>query len=326
MPRLIVRPIVRLIAALWLLLPALPAGADVTLRLSFAYLDGGAGAVPAPTVTVSDLLGSQPLQATGAPDPADPAVQGVSVTLPEAVFSGPYARLRLAVADLRLPPGDRQSGEDIRFAFELVLRRPMLGDTLELKVPVVTSSRKQAMKPYMDLPQIAEEMPARFFLSQQWMSLYQADPASVAASPQSFALQRLVSRAIADFAIRMADMEAGAVLVLPATELRDTLALYWDGMPDGRALHLRAYADARTILWLDLARTETLLRSARRGGVPAPAACTEARAILDFFETHAPDASEAAKVDSMFPTPGTLSGYIAGRRTDWRVICTRFSL
>lgn len=322
MPRLFAR----LLSAFLLMAPALPAGADVTLRLSFAYLDAAAGASVAPTMTVSDLLGNQPLAVTVAADPADPSVPVASVTLPEAVFSGPYARLRLAVADLRLPPGDSKSGEDIRFAFELVLRRPMLTDVIDIKVPVVTSSRKQAMKAYMDLPQIAEELPARFFLAQQWMSLYQADAASVAASPQSFALQRLVSRAIADFAIRMADLEAGAVLILPATELRDTLALYWDGMPDGRAIHLRAYADARTILWLDLAQTETLLRTARRGGTPAPAACAEARSLLDFFEAHAPYAEEAAKVDSMFPNPGTLTGYIAGRRTDLRVICTRFSL
>ena len=212
--------------ALGLLGLPMQAGADVTLRLSLGYLDPAAGAVAtAPTITLTDLLGNQPLQASLAPDPADAARQVALVTLPESLFSGPYARLRVAVADLRLPAGDSQSGEDIRFAFELVLRRAMVGEVVDLHLPIVTSSRKGAMKPYMDFPQIAEELPARFFLAQQWMSLYQAGPASVAASPQSFALQRLISRAIADFAIRMADLEAGAVLILPAVELRDTLAL-----------------------------------------------------------------------------------------------------
>jgi hypothetical protein len=313
--------------ALGLFALPLQAGADVTLRLNLAYLDAAAGAVAtAPTITVTDLLGTQPLQASIAPDPADSNRQVATITLPEALFSGPYARLRVAVADLRLPPGDSQSGEDIRFAFEVVLRRAMVGEVIDLALPIVTSSRKGAMKPYMDFPQIAEELPARFFLAQQWMSLYQADPGSVAASPQSFALQRLISRAIADFAIRMADLEASAVLILPAVELRDTLALYWDGQPDGRAIHLRAYADARTILWLDLARSEDLLSLARRGGTTAPAACAEARALLDFFGTQRPDEAEAAKVDSMFPNPGTLDGYLAGRRTDLTVSCARFSL
>ncbi|OYU17313.1 MAG: hypothetical protein CFE34_16345 [Rhodobacteraceae bacterium PARR1] len=313
--------------ALGLLALPLQAGADVTLRLSMGYVDSAAGAVAtAPTITVTDLLGDQPLQASVAPDAADAARQVATVTLPESLFSGPYARLRVAVADLRLPPGDSQSAEDIRFAFELVLRRDLLPEVIDLALPVVTSSRKGAMKPYMDLPQIAEELPARFFLAQQWMSLYQADPGSVAASPQSFALQRLISRAIADFAIRMADLDPGAVLILPAQELRDTLALYWDGMPDGREIHLRAYADARTILWLDLGRTEDLLSTARRGGTPAPAACAEARALLAFFDTHRPDEAEAAKVDSMFPNPGTLTGYLSGRRTDLTVSCARFSL
>ncbi len=313
--------------ALGLLLLPLQAGADVTLRLNMAYLDPAAGAVgTAPTITVTDLLGTQPLQASVAPDPADASRQVASVTLPEALFSGPYARLRVAVADLRLPPGDSQSGEDIRFAFELVLRRALLGEVVDLQLPIVTSSRKGAMKPYMDFPQIAEELPARFFLAQQWMSLYQADPASVAASPQSFALQRLISRAIADFAIRMADLEASAVLILPAVELRDTLALFWDGQPDGRAIHLRAYADARTILWLDLARSEELLSLARRGGTTAPAACAEARALLAFFDANRPDEAEASKVNAMFPNPGTLDGYLSGRRTDLEVSCARFSL
>ena len=124
----------------------------------------------------------------------------------------------------------------------------------------------------------------------------------------------------------MADMDPGAVLILPAEELRDTLALYWDGQPDGRAIHLRAYADARTILWLDLGRTEDLLSTARRGGTPAPAACAEARALLAFFDSHRPDEAETGKVDSMFPNPGTLDGYLSGRRTDLTVSCARFSL
>lgn len=317
---------IRLMTFLAALLP-LPALADIPLRLNFAYLDAPDTVVlAAPDVTVTDVLGNEVLPvAMAAPAEGGPTQQAVAV-LPDSLFRGPYARLRVAISGLRLPPGDSQSDEAMSFAFEVVLRRASLPEAVEIDVPVVTSSRRGAMKPYMEMPEIAEDLPDRFFMALQWMSVYRADEAAVTASPRSFALHRLISRAIADFAIRMADGRPGAVLIIPATELRDTLRIYWQNEPDGRALHLRAYADARTILWLDLARTEQLLRDARRAGVNAPALCNEARALLAFFAAHKPADEEAAKVDSMFPNPGTLSAYIAGRETDVRAICTRLRI
>lgn len=317
---------IRLIPLLAALLP-LPALAEVPLRLSFAYLDAPEGAVlPAPEVTVTDVLGGQPLPVTIAAPEGGGGAQQAALVLPEAAFSGPYARLRVAVTGLRLPPGDSQSDEPITIAFEMVLRRASLPETVEIAVPVVTSSRRGAMKPYMEMPEIAEDLPDRFFMALQWMSVYRADEAAVAASPRSFALHRLISRAIADFAIGMAGDADGPVLILPSEELRDTLRVYWQNEPDGRALHLRAYADARTILWQDLARTETLLGDARRAGMNAPALCNEARGLLAFFKTHKPAEDEAAKVDSMFPNPGTLADYIAGRELDLLASCTRLRI
>ena len=317
---------IRLLALVAALLP-LPALAEVPLRLNFAYLDAPGGAVlAAPDVTVTDVLHGQNLPVTvAAPESGGPAQQAVA-TLPDAVFSGPYARLRVAVTGLRLPPDDSQSNEVISFAFEIVLRRANLQDAIDIDVPVVTSSRRGAMKPYLDLPEITEDLPDRFFLALQWMSVYRADAAAVAASPRSFALHRLISLAIVDFALRMANDAPGGVLIIPSTELRDTLRLYWDSDPEGRALHLRAYADARTILWMDLGRTEQILRDARRAGVNAPALCNEARAMLAFFATHRPSEDEAAKVDSIFPNPGSLAAYMAGRELDLRAICTRLSM
>lgn len=315
------------IGLLFLCLAAAPARADVTLRLHFAYLDApGTGLVAVPDVMATDLLGGAALSVTQVPPSEEDPVQKADVILPDAAFNGPYARLRVAVSGLRLPEGDSKSGDDIRFAFEVVLRRANLPEVIDLRVPVVTSSRRGAMKPYMDLPQIAEELPARFFMAMQWMSLYSADEAAVTASPRSFALHRLISRAIADFAIRMADGSQGPMLIIPSVELQDILRVYWQNEPDGRNLHLRAYADARTILWLDLARSETLLSEARRAGLDAPALCNEARALLTFFDTFPPDDAEAAKVDSMFPNPGTLTGYIDGRNMDVLASCTRLRI
>jgi hypothetical protein len=316
----------RLFALLAALLPV-PALAEVPLRLNFAYLDApGTLALAAPDVTVTDVLHGQDLPVTlAAPETGGP-MQQAAVALPDAVFSGPYARLRVAVTGLRLPPDDSQSNEVISFAFELVLRRASLPEAIEIDVPVVTSSRRGAMKPFLELPEIAEDLPDRFFLALQWMSVYRADAAAVAASPRSFALHRLISLAIVDFAIRMANEAPGGVLIIPATELRETLRLYWESDPAGRALHLRAYADARTILWMDLGRTEQILRDARRAGVNAPALCNEARSVLAFFAAHRPSEEEAAKVDSLFPNPGSLAAYMAGRELDLRAICTRLSM
>lgn len=313
------------LALLFACLAPLMARADTPLRLTFAYLDR-LPLTSVPTVTVTDVLGGQVLPVTLATPEDGTAVQQAATTLPETVFSGPYARLRVAVAGLRLPPEDSKSADEISFAFEVVLRRAALADAVEINVPVITSSRKGAMQPYMGMPQIAEELPARFLMALQWMSVYRADEAAVAASPRSFALHRLISRAIADFAIRMADKAQGPVLIIPAVELRDILRVYWQNEPDGRALHLRAYSDARTILWLDLARTERLLSDARRAGVNAPALCNEARALLAFFATHKPAEEEAAKVDSMFPNPGSLAAYIAGREQDVLASCTRLRI
>lgn len=306
---------------------AAPLRADTPLRLHFGYLDSpDTPLAAAPEVTVTDLLGGAGLPVTLVPpSDADPAHRA-EVTLSDAAFQGPYARLRVAVSGLRLPAGDSKSGDDIAFAFEIVLRRANLPEAIDLRVPVVTSSRRGAMKPYMDMPQIAEDLPDRFLMAMQWMSLYRADEAAVTASPRSFALHRLISRAIADFAIRMADASGGPMLIIPSVELADILRVYWQNEPDGRSLHLRAYADARTILWLDLARSETLLSEARRAGLNAPALCTEARALLAFFETYPPDAAEGAKVDSMFPNPGTLSGYLDGRKMDVLASCTRLRI
>jgi hypothetical protein len=317
---------IRMIALVAALLP-FQALAEVPLRLNFAYLDApDTVALAAPEVTVTDILGGQPLAVTMvAPEGAGPDQQAV-VTLPDAVFSGPYARLRVAVTGLRLPPADSQSGDPMSFAFELVLRRAGLPEAIDIDVPVVISSRRGAIKPFLDAPEVAEDMPDRFFMALQWMSVYRADAAAVAQSPRSFALHRLISLAIVDFAIRMAKGAPGPVLIIPATELNETLRLYWDSDPEGRAIHLRAYSDARTILWHDLSQTEQILRDARRAGVNAPALCNEARSILAFFKTHQPPEDEVAKVDSLFPNPGSLARYIEGRELDLLVSCTRLSV
>jgi hypothetical protein len=195
-----------------------------------------------------------------------------------------------------------------------------------IRIPVVTSSRRAAMKPYLAMPDLPEDLPGRFFLAQQWMSLYQASPQAVAEAPQAFALHRLIARAVADFAIATADARRSAALILPAPELAQTLDLYWASMPSGQRTHQAAYADARTILWLDVALVEDMLRIARRSGPEAPAQCEAARAHVGFFERRQPDPAEAAWVDALFPVPGTLAGYLKGRQADILFACTRMRL
>jgi hypothetical protein len=101
------------------------------------------------------------------------------------------------------------------------------------------------------------------------------------------------------------------------------VALYWDADRDGKKQHLRAYADARSFLWQDLAEVETILREARRAGVEAVGLCVRAEQVLDFFEKNPPPEEDARRVDLMFPNPGSLQGYIDGRRLDVLFICTR---
>jgi hypothetical protein len=309
--------------ALALVCPGAMARADIDLRFEFAHLEAGLPA-PSPDVTLTDLFADRAIAIS-----AQEGVEGTAIlaaSLPEDHFDGPYARLRVVVAGLQLPPGDSKSDEEIRFAFEVILRRDLLAGPVTIRIPVVTSSRRQAMKPYMAMPDLVEDLPDRFFLAQQWMALYRASPEAVAAAPQAFALHRLISRAVVDFAIATADARRGPVLILPAPELAQTLDLYWSSMPKGEQTHLAAYADARTALWLDVPLAEEMLRAARRSGIEAPAACTAARRHLDFFTRRQPAADEAAWVDALFPTPGTLAGYLEGRRLDILFACTRLRI
>lgn len=307
-----------------MLVPAGPLqAAETELRLEFAYLEPGLPA-PQPEVTVTDLFSGAPVEVIAGEGAEGMAVR--AARLGQDRFDGPYARLRVAVAGLELPPGDSKSGEEIRFAFEIVLRRDLLEGPVVLKVPVVTTSRRQAMKPYVAMPELIEELPDRFFLVQQWMSLYQASPEAVEAAPQAFALHRLIARAVADFAIATADARRGPVLILPAPDLAQTLDLYWSYMPSGQRTHMTAYADARTILWQDVPLVEDMLRTARRGGIEAPAACSVAREHLDFFLRRLPLEDEADWVDRMFPRPGSLAAYLEGRRMDIVFACTRLRI
>lgn len=307
-----------------LLAMAAPVGADTTLRLSFAYLDaeGSARPVPSPDLTVTNLYTQTPLTVL-APESAPEGSSERSVTLTDADFPGPYARLRLAVSGLHLPAEDARADRDLTFAFEVILRRDLLGDAVDLKIPVILSSRKGAMKPLLGDPPIAEEVPGRFFVAQEYMAAYQATEDEVTASPGSFALHRLIARAMADFSLALTDQRGAGVQILPAEEMKRDIALYWQGDKEGRTQHLRAYGDARTFLWLDLAEVETILRKARRSGVETVQLCSKARSILDFFETHPPLSSEAGRVDQMFPNPGTLQGYLEGRRLDIKFACAR---
>lgn len=316
------RPTVLLLAAALLWLAGI-ARADTELRFEFTHLEAGLPA-PAPDLTITDVFSGATLAALPQEAPEGSAI--LSLMLPDSQFDGPYARLRVVVGGLQLPPGDSKSGEEIRFAFEIVLRRDLLEGPVVLRIPVVTTSRRQAMKPYMSMPDLIEELPDRFFLAQQWMSLYRASPEAVAAAPQAFALHRLIARAVVDFAIATADGRRGPVLILPSPELAQTLDLYWSSMPKGQQTHMAAYADARTILWLDVPLAEDLLRTARRSGIEAPAACAAAREHLDFFARRLPEGDEAGWVDALFPVPGTLEGYLEGRRLDILFACTRLRI
>lgn len=307
-------------AAFWL---AGPLRADTELRFEFAHLEPGLPA-PEPSLTITDVFSDTAITVMPQETGSDTAI--LTTTVPASQFDGPYARLRVVVGGLELPPGDSKSGEEIRFAFELVLRRDLLDGPVVIRIPVVTTSRRQAMKPFMSMPELVEDLPNRFFLAQQWMSLYRASPEAVATAPQAFALHRLIARAVVDFAIATADGRRGPVLILPAPELAQTLDLYWSSMPNGQQTHMAAYADARTILWRDVRQVEDLLRTARRSGIEAPAACAAAREHLGFFARRLPDASEADWVDSLFPTPGSLADYLEGRRLDILFACTRLRI
>ena len=321
MPSALRHPVLFLILCLFW--TAGTARAETELRFEFTHLEAGLPA-PQPSLSISDVFSGAELAAL-----SQEGAEGTSVlttTVADSHFDGPYARLRVVVSGLNLPPGDSKSEEEIRFAFELVLRRDLLEGPVVIRVPVVTTSRRQAMKPYMGMPDLVEELPDRFFLAQQWMALYRASPEAVAAAPQAFALHRLIARAVVDFAIATADARRGPVLILPAPELAQTLDLYWSSMPKGQQTHMAAYADARTILWLDVPLAEDLLRQARRSGIEAPAACAAAREHLDFFSRRLPKPDEAAWVDALFPTPGTLAGYLEGRRLDIVFACTRLRI
>ena len=308
------------------LLGAVEAAARETeVRFEFAYVETGLPA-PVPEVVVTDLFSDRPVEVAAVEAEAEGMALHV-LRLEADRFDGPYARLRVAVSGLQLPAGDSKSGEDIRFAFEMVLRRDLLSDgPLVVRIPVVTTSRRQAMKPYMAMPELVEELPDRFFMAQQWMSLYQASAEAVAAAPQGFALHRLIARAVVDFAIATADARRGPILILPTPELAQTLDLYWSSMPTGKRTHMAAYADARTILWLEVPLAEDMLRQARRSGLEAPAACARAREHLDFFARRLPDEDEAGRVDRLFPQPGTLAGYLEGRQLDIVFACTRLRI
>lgn len=315
--------VLALILALAVLAPGGRALADTTLRFDFTPLDPGLAA-PAPTLEITDLIAGTPL-VVAAQEP-EGATASLTATVPASRFDGPYARLRVVVGGLELPADDSKGGQEIRFAFEIVLRRALVQDgAVTIRIPVVTSSRRGAMKPYLAMPDLPEDLPGRFFLAQQWMSLYQASPEAVAEAPQAFALHRLIARAVADFAIVTA-ARRGAALILPAPDLAQTLDLYWASMPSGQRTHQAAYADARTMLWLDVALVEDMLRIARRSGPDAPAQCQAARAHVGFFERRTPDPAEAGWVDALFPVPGTLAGYLKGRQADILFACTRMRL
>lgn len=312
------------IAFVVLLVPlfALPARADVLLRLSFSYLDGGGSGVPAPDLTVTHLYSQTPLQALVPEAMPEGTAQRV-IPLSEADFTGPYARLRIAVGGLRLPPEDARADRDLTFAFEVILRRDKLADVVDIAIPVIVSSRKDAMKPLLADPPIAEEVAGRFFIAHEYMAAYQATEEAVAASPTSFALHRVITRAQADFSLALTAQRGQGVQILPTEETRRAIELYWQSDREGRKQHLRAHADARSFMWQDLAEVEDILRQARRSGIETVQRCAEAVQILDFFETTRPPAEDARRVDLMFPNPGTLDGYLAGRRLDVKFICTR---
>lgn len=308
----------RLIAAL--ILWPMAAVADVELRLSFAYLEGAA--LPAPDLTVTNLYAQTPVEVL-APEAAPEGTVERVLVLKDGDFTGPYARLRLAVAGLHLPPEDARADRDLAFAFEMIVNRDRVADKVLVKVPVITSSRKGAMKSALAEAPIAEEVAGRFFLAQQYMAAYQATDEAVAAAPGSFALHRLITRALADFALALTDQRGAGVQILPAVEMARDITRYWKGDAEGRKQHMRAWSDARTMMWRDLSGVEDTLRAARRAGVETVQRCAEATRVLDFFETVRPPKEDARKVDLIFPNPGSLDGYLAGRRLDVKFICSR---
>ena len=318
--------LLRLLAAvLALTLGAAPGRADVTLRLSFAYLETVGGALPAPKITATSLYRQAPMEVLAPELSPEGRVERV-VMVSDADFDGPFARLRLAVGGLRLPQGDARADRDLSFAFEVVLRRDRVGPDVDLAVPVIVSSRRDAMKPFLADPPLAEDLPGRFFIAQQYMAAYHATPDAVAAAPASFAPHRLIARAMADFALKLTGKAANGVQLLPAQEMARDIGLYWQSDREAQQLHLRAYTDARSFPWMTLTEVERTLREARRGGVESVRLCEQARQMLDFFERRRPDPDDARRVDQLFPVPGTLDGYLKGRRLDVRASCTRLNI
>lgn len=315
-------PLRLLAAAFALMVGAGPALAEVSLRLTFAYLDSGTGAVPAPRISATSLYRQAPLEVL-APELAPEGRAERVVTLTDADFDGPFARLRLALGGLRLPQDDARADRELSFAFEVILRRDQVGPEVDLTVPVIVSSRRDAMKPFLADPPVAEDLPGRFFIAQQYMAAYHATPEAVSAAPASFAPHRLIARAMADFALKLTGQAANGVQLLPAEEMARDIGLYWQTDREAQQLHLRAYADARSFPWMALAEVEKTLSAARRGGVESVRLCNEAVRMLDHFDRRRPDPDDARRVDLLFPVPGSLEGYLQGRRLDVRASCGR---
>ncbi len=117
---------------------------------------------------------------------------------------------------MKLPADDVWADQTIPFVTEMILRRDLLADATRISVPVVTSSRKGAIKPAMGMPQVTEEVTGRYFLAQQWASLYTASAEAVADAPESFGLHCTIWRSLADASIAMAQARPGALLLIPS--------------------------------------------------------------------------------------------------------------
>lgn len=130
---------------------------------------------------------------------------------------------------------------------------------------------------------------------------------------------------MADFSLAMSQARPGPVLLIPAEEMGATIKLYWAQGSEGRSTHLRAYQEARTSLWLDLAGVQDLLSQARKAGVEGPKYCNQAKILLAFFKKYRPSDAEAGLVDLIFPNPGSLQLYLEGRELDVTYSCTRYS-
>ncbi len=303
-----------------------PAAADVKVTFALAYLDaagaGAARALPNPDVTVSNVYTGASIPVLAPSESPVGEAQRI-ITLGDGDFSGPYARVRVALSGLTLPPEDAKAATPLSFAFEMIIARDIATQDLRIEVPVIVSSRKSAMKPFMSAPRLAEELPQSFMVAQQYLSAYQASPEDVAQSPASFALHRLIVRAVADYSILLTKLRKTGVQIVPAEELASDIKLYWTRDGEARRGHLKAYIDSRTVHWLDAPQIETLLRRARKAGAEGVALCNAAREMVDFFDQNRPIEAEARKVDSMFPNPGTLQGYLDGRRTDIGYVCER---